>query len=121
MFQAATARNVCFALIPVGVLFAGIGTYFHVRAWRLAADVERDAVAADDVCGRLLASLGAVERTETSFRLTIPDVVEPRTRLADASTIVAACPGHTMTRFCLGKGCGAGDGVGLVMELRRPG
>lgn len=106
-------------LTLTAVLLAGAGGYFHFRAWRLAEESADATRVADETCYRLLVPMGAVERTPDGFRVSVPDIVDPRARLADASAIVAACPDLTLSRFCLGKGCGEGAGVGLVMEMRR--
>jgi hypothetical protein len=119
MLDAKTSRILTAVLAVAGVLCAVGGVVFYARAWRLAPDVAQGAETADAACGRLLAPLGALERTENGLRLTVADVVEPRTRLADASSIIAACSDHVLTRFCLGKGCGDGAKVTMIMEMRR--
>jgi hypothetical protein len=120
MAERNAVRTASAALALAGLLFAAVGGVFYWRAWQLAKAVEDGSRRADAQCGQLLTGLGAVERTADGFRLTVADVNEPRAKLADASAIVAACPDYPLTRFCMGKGCLAGDKVALVMELAKP-
>ena len=52
----------------------------------------------------------------------LPDAVDQRTSLTDASGLLAFCPDMTLSYFCMGLSCGpggSGSKVGMQVELTR--
>jgi len=122
MFEPATLRVTCIALLILGALFGGAGVALHVRSLFLAeavADGGGQAEAACFAAARRIA--GDVAPTAEGLRLVVADTADQRTSLTDASGLLAFCPGMELAYFCMGKACGGTGKVAMQLELRRTG
>lgn len=118
MFDPRTARILTLVLFACGALFAGIGGGLYVRAWRTAEGIEEGRARAEVACAAGLRGLGEIVRTAEGLRLIVPNVNDPRSRLSDASAVLATCPGWTLSYLCMGLACGQGSNVTLIIDLR---
>ncbi|CAO3433685.1 hypothetical protein [Azospirillum doebereinerae] len=122
MFEPATVRIACIALLVLGALFGGAGVALHVRGLLLADAVADGGGQAEAACFAAARRIGGdVAPTADGLRLAVPDTADQRTSLTDASGLLAFCPGMEMAYFCMGKGCGTDGKVAMRMELRRTG
>ncbi len=116
-----TIRIVSLILTVAGGLFIGIGGAFYVRAWTTHGTTSETRAQTAAVCTSVLGTMGEVARTASGgLRLMVPEVPDPRSRMADASAVLAACPEWTMTYFCMGQRCAEGERVSMILELAAP-
>lgn len=124
MFDPASVRITCIALLICGALFGGAGVAFHVRGHWLAGAVAEGGAQAEAAClaaARRLGSGvgGSVAATPDGLLLLVPETNDQRTSLTDASGLLASCPDMALSYFCMGRGCGSDGKVSMRMELRR--
>lgn len=127
LFAPGSVRTTCIALTACGVLFAGIGAALHVRSHLLGEAVAEGGSRSDGVClGAARRMGGELTVTPEGLRVVLPDAVDQRTSLTDASGLLAFCPDMTLSYFCMGLSCGPGGSpggpggkVGMQVELTR--
>ena len=122
MFAPGSLRTACIALLIGGALFGGAGIGLYVRSLWLAEAVAAGAAQAEAACLAAARGLGGdVSVADHTLHLLLPQTLDQRTSLTDASGVLAAGPDWTLSYFCMGRECGAGGGVGMRMDLRRSG
>lgn len=127
LFAPGSVRTTCIALSVCGVLFAGVGAALHVRSHLLGEAVAEGGNRSDGVClGAARRMGGELTMTPEGLRVVLPDAVDQRTSLTDASGLLAFCPDMTLSYFCMGLSCGPGGSpggpngkVGMQVELTR--
>ncbi|BAI73733.1 hypothetical protein AZL_a02020 (plasmid) [Azospirillum sp. B510] len=120
MFAPGSARTTCIALSICGVLFAGIGAALHIRSYLLGAAVAEGGSRSDAAClGAARRMGGELTVTPDGLRLVVPEAVDQRTSLTDASGLMAFCPDMTLSYFCMGLSCAPGGKVSMQVELVR--
>ncbi|HYH39649.1 MAG TPA: hypothetical protein VD860_15610 [Azospirillum sp.] len=120
MFAPGSARTTCIALSVCGILSAGIGAALHVRSHLLGAAVAEGGTRSEAVClGAARRMGGELTVTPEGLRVVLPEAVDQRTSLTDASGLLAFCPDMTLSYFCLGLSCGPGGKISMQVDLVR--
>lgn len=120
MFALGSVRTTCIALSACGILFAGVGAALHVRSYLLDAAVAEGGNRSEAVClGAARRMGGELTVMPEGLRVVLPEAVDQRTSLTDASGLLAFCPDMTLSYFCLGLSCGPSGKISMQVELVR--
>ncbi|MBK1840998.1 hypothetical protein JHL17_26705 [Azospirillum sp. YIM B02556] len=126
LFAPGSARTACIALSVCGVLFAGVGAAMHIRSYLLGESVAEGGSRSEAVCLATARRMGGeLTVMPEGLRVVLPEAVDQRTSLTDASGLLAFCPDMTLSYFCMGLSCGPGGPggpggkVSMQVELTR--